>query len=105
MYCSLQLAALGLIVVLGLIISPVDAQLAAASEAPLSVVVLSADEDADDQRTPELMLLLPPGRTRNDPAAADSAPRRLPANRTSAIVLGRCQVASSASISPSPLRC
>jgi hypothetical protein len=106
MYRSLQLASLGLITVLGLITSPVYAEVAAAHEATLSVAVLGADEDADDsQSTPELMLLLAPAGTCDDPAAADSAPCQLPADRTAAIPLSHCQVASPPSICPLPLRC
>jgi len=105
-YRSLQLAFLGLITVLGLITSPVYAEIVAAHEAMLPVAVLDADEDADDgQCTPELMLLVARARTRDDPTAADSAPSRLPANRTSAILLSHCQVACPPSISPLPLRC
>jgi len=106
MYRSLRLASLGLITVLGLITSPVYAEVAAAHEATLSVAVLGADEDADgDPSTPELMLLLAPARTCNDPAAADSAPCQLPAYRISAIPLSHYQTADPPSISLLPLRC
>src|SRR5262249_20420250 len=98
---SLQLAFLGIITVLGLVTSPAYAEVAAAHEATLSVAVLDADDDADDgQSTPELMLLLAPAGTCDDPAAADSAPCQLPADRPSAIPLSHCLVASPPDICP-----
>lgn len=101
---SLQWASLDIIAVFGLMTSPVYGQTAADSGTPLAVAMLDTDADADDNpRTLNFMLLLPPAGTRNDPAAADSPPRRLSAKCACAILLSHRHVASPPSVSPSPL--